>query len=507
MSINLDLLVKRIAAAQENRARWEPQWQDCYDYAMPNRTGFRDDQNGTNNMDKVFDSTPVTATQEYASRMQAGLTPVFVKWFNFEAGSEVPKEQRSDVNRKLEDVGNYVTEILQASNLDQEINEGYMDLAVGTSTLLVEEGDAQNPIKFTTLPQPQVYIMAGPYGGADKTYRRRDMTVADILLLWPKANISAKMMSESVKDPDEVFTIWECLWRDWEHKATELNKFCLITTDPKHIMLEGEFKGDGSNPMISYRWSKAAGEVYGRGPLFNTMGDVKTLNAVVEMTLENAHMAIVGMWQSDDDAILNPDTINLVPGTVIPRPPQSTGLEPLGAPGDFNVSNLLVQDMRHNIRKALFNESLGRPEGTPMSATEVHERMADLARTIGSAYGRMHNELVSPLLRRVVYILKKQGRIDIPLVNGREVKIVNVSPLAQAQHNEDVARVGRWLDMSNQAYGPQTTAMVSKPEEVMAYTGQKIGVPDKLMRNEIERQELVKALSETQDTPTNPTQG
>ena len=39
------------------------------------------------------------------------------------------------------------------------------------------------------------------------------------------------------------------------------------------------FKGIGSNPFIIYRWSKCAGEVYGRGPLQLTA--IKTTNLVI----------------------------------------------------------------------------------------------------------------------------------------------------------------------------------------------------------------------------------
>jgi hypothetical protein len=218
-------------------------------------------------------------------------------------------------------------------------------------------------------------------------------------------------------------------------------------------------------------------------------------------------MSITGMWQADDDGILNPDTIELVPGTILPRAMNSRGLEPLVPANRMEVSQFMIQDMRHNIRKAMFNETLGAPEGTPMSATEVHERMADLARTIGSAYGRLHTELTTPLLRRVVHILKMQGRIEIPMVNGREVKVVNVSPLAQAQHNENVARVGRWLQLMNAGFGPQMTNMVVKAEEAAIYTGQQIGVPEKLIRDDAERAEIAQAVAETQELATQQQQG
>ena len=141
-------------------------------------------------------------------------------------------------------------------------------------------------------------------------------------------------------------------------------------------------------------------------------------------------MAISGIYQIDDDGVINVDTINLLPGTVIPKAPNTQGLQPIRTAGSFDVANLVLNDMRNNIKRALYNDMLGDPNKTPASATEVAERMADLSRKIGSAFGRLQAEMVQPVLQRVVYILKKQGRIEMPTVNGREVKIRSVSPLA-----------------------------------------------------------------------------
>ena len=46
-----------------------------------------------------------------------------------------------------------------------------MDLAIGTGVMLVEEGDAVNPIKFTAVPLPRVCLMNGPDGKIDAIYR------------------------------------------------------------------------------------------------------------------------------------------------------------------------------------------------------------------------------------------------------------------------------------------------------------------------------------------------
>jgi hypothetical protein len=269
--------------------------------------------------------------------------------------------------------------------------------------------------------------------------------------------------------------------------------FYAIEMQTGDILVNENYRGVGSNPYVPFRWSKCAGEIYGRGPLINALSAIKTTNLTIELILENAQMAISGVYQMEDDGVVNPDTINLVPGTVIPKAPNSRGLEPIRAAGSFDVANLVLSDMRLNIKRALYNDMLGNPDRTPATATEVAERMADLSRRIGSAFGRLQAELVQPVLQRVVYILKKQGRIELPTINGREVKVRSVSPLAQAQANEDITSVARFLELVQGRFGPEITNILINSEETAAYLAKKFGVPDKLVRDVDERQQIVEA--------------
>ena len=259
-------------------------------------------------------------------------------------------------------------------------------------------------------------------------------------------------------------------------------------------------EGVGSNPFICFRWSKCAGEVYGRGPLINALSSIKTTNLTIELILENAQMSISGIYQMEDDGVINPDTINLVPGTIIPKAMGSAGLQPIQAAGRFDVAQLVLGDMRNNIKRALYNDMLGDPNKTPASATEIAERMADLSRRIGSAFGRLQAELVQPVLQRVIYILKKQGRIEIPTVNGREIKIKSVSPLAQAQANQDITAISRFLELTAGAFGPEMLQLLVNSEETAAHLAKKFGVPDNLIRDEAERKEIVALMQQMQQS-------
>jgi len=90
----------------------------------------------------------------------------------------------------------------------------------------------------------------------------------------------------------------------------------------------------------------------------------------------------------------------------------------------------------------------------------------------------------------VIYILKKQGRIELPTVNGREVKIRATSPLAQAQANQDITTVARFLEMVGGAFGPEMLQLLIDGEESAVYLAKKFGVPERLIRDKEQRKQI-----------------
>ena len=461
-------MIARYERAKQQRVLFEPLFDECYEYALPMRKSFYFESVGQRRDDKIFDETAVVGVQEFASRLQSGLVPNFARWADFVAGSEIPDQNVDAVNNQLDEVTEYVFEVLQNSNFGQEIHESFMDLAVGTGILLAEEGDAINPIRFNAIPLPSVVLDTGPDDKIDHVYRERDIKIKDIQVAYPKAELTDKLSRQVVQSPDAKVKLLEVVCRNYSKLNQEMHDFYVIDCEDKKPLYVDQFKGAGSNPFICFRWSKAAGEIYGRGPLINALSAIKTTNLTIELILENAQMAISGIYQMDDDGVVNTDTINLVPGTIIPKAMGSQGLQPI------------------------------RANKTPATATEVAERMADLSRRIGSAFGRLQAEMVQPVLQRVVYILKKQGRIEIPTINGREVKVKSVSPLAQAQANQDISNVSRYLQLVGGTFGPEILNLLIRSDDVAAYLAKKFGVPDTLVRDKVEREQLMQIAQQMQ---------
>jgi hypothetical protein len=111
--------------------------------------------------------------------------------------------------------------------------------------------------------------------------------------------------------------------------------------------------------------------------------DIRTANKVVELVLKNASIAVTGIWQADDDGVLNPATIRLVPGTIIPKAVGSSGLTPLAAPGRFDVSQIVLDDLRARIRHALLADRLGRDFNMELLGAGSSIRDLDLVCALG----------------------------------------------------------------------------------------------------------------------------
>lgn len=491
-------LHERYRAATELHRHWRTVWEDCYDFAIPNRAGFLTHTPGDERMDRVFDETAIISTAEFASRMQLGLTPPFMHWLDFVPGAMVPPDQRESLSKQLAGVKDVVFEAINESNFITQMYEAYLDLAVGTTVLLCEERDGR--IHFSTLAQNATYLERGPFDTIGGIFRHRIEKYRDIETVWPDGTISKDLREKIEKQPNKDCKIVEANVRDYSNKATESWKHyvCIdedMNKDDSVPLFEYEFTGPGAFPLIPARWSKAAGEVYGRGPLINALPAIRTANTVIELTLDNAEMAITGMYQAADDGVLNPDTVQIVAGSIIPIAQNSRGLQPLGAAGDFNVANLILEEQRANIKRALYDEMLGPVDKTPMSATEVVQRVSELQRRIGSPIGRLTYELLVPVIRRVAYILTENGTIrNMPLIDGRQVQAKPISPLARQQQNEEVENIAQYAMLIGQIFGPQMVNLMLDGEVASETLAKLRSVPPDIIRSRTDRKQLTDAI-------------
>lgn len=481
-------LVAEFQAAKSIRSLYEPMWDEYMALAMPERPRFEAKTPGSRNNQSVFDETAVVGVKEFASRMISGIVPAYTNFAKLEPGIMIPPEAAPEFMAQLDPIVDYVFLMIRQSNFQEEIEEGFLDLSVGNSLLTCEDGGPTAPLVFRTHPMTQIYFRNGPFGNVDTVWIERDVRASHLKTVFPKADYSDE---EIARDPKKNIKVVEMVQRDWAFPQDERYKYRVFLCDASaRILVSDEYRGEGSCPMIPYRWSHFAGEDYGRGPGLDALPAIKSANLTMQLIFENAEMSIAGMWETEDEGMVNADNVYLEPGALLYRQPGTQGLRALQAGGNFDVSQIILNEMRHNIRKALFNETLGPRQGTPPTATEIQERMNDLSRQIGSAFGRLQAELVQPLIRRVIYLLKKQGRIEMPSLDGSYVRMTPVSPLARTQQNERISQLRLWAQDVASIFGPQVIPTLLKDSETSEYLAINREIPTNLILTKAERQAL-----------------
>jgi len=490
--LTVEQIMKRHDIAQRRKDNWRQIYEDCYEFALPQRNlydGYYEGGGspGQNKMARVFDSTAISSTQRFANRIQAGLFPPYGRWCRLEPGPEIPEERRVEAQAALDLYADKMFSLLRQTNFDLAMGEFLMDLAVGTAVMLIQPGDDMTPIRFTSVPQYLVSIEEGAHGKVDNVYRRMRLKAEAIKQHWVEAEIPdrlARMIEEKPTDEIELVeaTVLDVGRGDFDYHV--------IWPEGKAQLVHRKMK---SSPWVVARYMKVAGEVYGRGPLVTAIPDIKTLNKTLELLLRNASLSIAGVYTAADDGVLNPQMVRIVPGAIIPVArnggPQGESLRMLPRSGDFNVSQIVINDLRMNIKKILLDDTLPPDNMSARSATEIAERMKELAQNLGSAFGRLITETMVPLISRILYIMDDRGMIEMPLrVNGLEVKVTPVSPIAQAQNMGDVEKITQWVQLSS-ALGPEGQ-MAVRTGAIADYIADKLGVPADLRTTPQERQQM-----------------
>lgn len=406
MKQNLQILYKR---ALDMREPWLNRWDSARKYTMPTT----DD-----NVATLFDATASDAADNLAASIYTLLTPPESMWLQLVPETELSPDAE------------YATYVLRShlndSNFYTTIHQCYMDLVVlGTACLFM----GQNPIgassafSFSAIPMSDIAILP------NAVFHTTSMSARDVMEKYPTWTPPANLRDAIKKDPELNLKLVQSL------VGTEFTAWLDVGGDiENNIVSRGTFE---TNPYIIFRWSVVSGELYGRGPVMRALPDIKTANKVVELVLKNATIAVSGIWQADDDGVINLNNINLTPGAIIPKAVGSSGLTPLTSGANFDVSQIVLKDLRDRIRHTLLADRIGLLSEKEMTATEILARNADMMRILGATYGRLLHEFIRPLCDRGLQILSARGLIE-PIKLNSDAELKYIAPIAQMTASETI---------------------------------------------------------------------
>lgn len=444
--------LRRYARAAARRRQWDGLLDDAYRYALPNHDPRGGESRGVDRAAEVYDNTAVNALQWKKARLHGQLFPPFKEWMDFAPPGlrDWSEEDKKRYREHLEGARQKFHEAIEISNFHIEIDPALGDACISTGCLMVREGTFENPLHFEAVPIAQLIPEEGPDGMIKTLFRDAKLPGRQLLSRWPDAALPEGVKEAIARDPDAPLSVVEALLHEAETERCRYEAWLLegegLTGE--HKLLERRYD---ASPGIVFRMDKAPGEWMGRGPVLNVLGDIKTANKVVELVLKNASIAVTGIWQADDDGVINLANIKLAPGTVIPKAQGSAGLQPLEAPGRFDVSQIVLQQLQESIRRGIMGPALPPAEEGVRTAFEIDARLSEHQAVELPMSLRLLSELDYPLAQRVLAILSSPSLAGSPyyiedFTLGEEtIKPRPLSPLVRLQDFADAAQ-------SQQAY-------------------------------------------------------
>lgn len=479
------------------RSQYEAHCQEIAELVSPRKLDFVGARTpGEKRMTRVFDPTGIHANELLASGLHGMATNPAMTWFSLrmigerlvdQNGEERDINQVQHVKKWLSDVENILWQRIYqpGSNMTTAWHEFYLDIgSFGTAIMFIGERE-NGGLLFETRPLSECVIAENMDGRVDTVMRTTEFTVRQ---MWQMRKSKERPdgwdISKEVKDKfeakkyDEKIKVIHAVYPRDDYDPTSKAPSdmpwasCYFECESAQKLEEGGFP---EFPYLVSRWSKYAGEVYGRSPAMTALPDIKMLQA---MELSKAKIvqkaADPPMWLRDD-GLVGPQ--RSMPGGITywrGNPGDGVMLQPVSLGG----IQALMEDqnmVRARIMRTFYADLLQMPEKVDMTATEYMQRVQERMRLLGPVIGRLEGEALGPFIERVFGLLMRKGLLPPApdMIQDKEFSVEYVSPIATAQKQgeaQSLVQVANTLAMMvGPEMAPQLLAKKVDPERVVDF--------------------------------------
>jgi len=416
-------IVQRYSVLQSERRTVEGIWELISRFVVPFRGEFYRDLKSENEINwrsrHRFDDTAVDSCDTLAASLQGSLTSPMVKWFDLRFRTD---ELNVD-SEAMEWLGNAAESVhlaLQESNFNLQMSEAYLDIcSFGTAALVEEVSEKDQKFKnllFKAIPIRECYFEEDAENNVVNFYRKLEMNPLAMVLKFGEKNLP-KNITDEANNPKGVnvkHTVIFCVYLRRDKMEADTSKVLSSKERPygyKYILrkdasIVGEEGGYYEMPVFITKWGKASGSKWGYSPAHKCLGDILTLNQLVDMILVSAEKVIDPPSLAQERTIVGDLDLGASGITTVRN---IDGLKPYESRARFDVSSLERNELQESIRRAFKVDQLELKESPAMTATEVQVRYELMQRLLGPTLGRLQNDLLDPIITRTFFILFRAG--------------------------------------------------------------------------------------------------
>lgn len=458
---------------------------------------------------RIYDQSGAASLRRLVDRIMADLFAQGVDWFSLEPGDDMDPETgklsdsaeraaaRDEWTPELQRMGRTVFRDIHRSNLGEVMPLALLDALIWRVGCLMmhrtETGEAASEYEAEHVSQAEVAFEWSPRGYCVGWYRRHHLSREECEELWPTGS---KWTFPQDEDPDNArSTFIEACYRVRGKKAWAYE-----------VMQEQEEvkcfqSGYRRNPLVVFGITGPPGSQLTRSLAELALANTRTLNVLTKVTIEGAEFRAVPSYKAGQGAILGGLTNNrLVPGSVV----EVAGIEniaPLEVPADVDVGWAARDQLRMENQVLLYDKALPSDgQRQARTAFEVAEDRKEVRNSYGSMYSRLMNRLGVPVVQHfldakydaggVEGMRREGGAASVVELDGKEVMVVWENPLAQAQRLAEVEGLYMWLQQNAASMPPEQVQSFTDYPECGRYTHGKLRLPEQVIREPKQAQEL-----------------
>ena len=443
-------ILKRHEDAKAKRAPFDGDWNSIRDFVRPVTVAFNDatGQFVSVRPETMFDGTAPDALEQLASALHSYLSNPAEQWFELQVAG-VPKDAMEYDELEWLDA---VTSIIYANftnehcNLAAALHEAYLDLgSFGTAVVLQEWDKEVNCIVFSAEPLAHAYIMENSKGRVDTIYKEKSWTLRNLRQEFGPV-LPPKLMQ--INGEDKQISVLHCIYPRSDKTlgaSPQRMKYASVwlSLTTKEVLAESGYE---TFPYHVPRWTKLAGEFYGRGPGRKCLPDIKMLNQMEKTILKAGQKQVDPPLVLANEGFLLP--IRTSPGSLIFKEDEDREITPLEFKGNLPWGEEKAEQKREFIRRCFHNDWIRREKKTrEQSATEVRDDRDEMLRLFAPIFGRISAELLNPLIVRAYHLLDSKGKFPQapPSIADRKLAIGYTSPASRAQLGATANQIAMYL--------------------------------------------------------------
>lgn len=219
-----------------------------------------------------------------------------------------------------------------------------------------------------------------------------------------------------------------------------------------------------NTPWLPLRFNVVDGEDYGRGRIEEYLGDLKSLEGLMQAMVEGSAAAAKVVFLVSPSATVKPSTLAKAGnGAIIQGRAEDVTAVQVQKQADFATAYQMITQLNQRLSEAFLILTVRQSERT--TAEEIRATQQELNEQLGGIYGTLTTELLRPYLQRKIFILQRGGVLPkLPKGVVFPTVIAGVEGIGRGQDRESLII---FLQTISQALGPEMMAKFINPEEAI----------------------------------------